>query len=261
MAELPEAIAFLMRRLEAEAAVAGDIPQLMDALPPLANVLRYGNVRRTDTESIAHVVAGLMTRICIGLGPACSSLDDDAADAMLGRVLAVDASVKLLQDTDHLENWMQTLERLSDQQGLHGMVAGRCVRLLLDAQRLTSEEAARRMNLSLSAANDPAQAGGWVEGFLRGSGLVLLLDERLWSVLDNWVSSLQEEHFVSVLPLLRRTFSSFETAERRQIGERVAKGGVSTPAIEETTPAELDRESVDKALGLLAQVLGVENAS
>ena len=60
-----------MARVEAEAAVASDVTQLMDALPPLANVLRYGNVRKTDTAMVAHAVVGLVARICVGLPLAC----------------------------------------------------------------------------------------------------------------------------------------------------------------------------------------------
>ena len=55
---------------------------LMQALPPLASVLRYGNVRQTDTAMIAQVVDGLAARVCIGLPGACAALNDDAAAEM-----------------------------------------------------------------------------------------------------------------------------------------------------------------------------------
>ena len=50
LAELPEAIAKLMTCLQAEAAVASDVVHLMSALPSLAQILRYRDVRQTDTE-------------------------------------------------------------------------------------------------------------------------------------------------------------------------------------------------------------------
>ncbi len=90
LAELPDAVAHLTARLDTEAAVASDVAHLMGALPPLANVLRYGDVRKTDTSTIARVVAGLVARICVNLPGACGSLDDDAASAMFDRILQVE---------------------------------------------------------------------------------------------------------------------------------------------------------------------------
>ena len=51
----------------------------------MAEALRYGNVRQTDTRTIVQVVDGLVARICVGLPVACSSLNDEAAAAMFDR--------------------------------------------------------------------------------------------------------------------------------------------------------------------------------
>ncbi len=108
---------------------------------------------------------------------------------------------------------------MADQQSLHGLIAGCCCRRLLDAGAFDAAEAARRLGLALSTASEPPQASAWVEGFLKGSGLLLLHDEKLLQVLDNWVSHLPSDTFTALLPLLRRTFSTFSAPERRQIGE------------------------------------------
>ena len=104
----------------------------------------------------------------------------------------------------------------------------RCCRLLLDAGAMPSAEAARRIGLAVSPAGDPAHAAAWVEGFLANSGLLLLHDEHLLPVLDAWVTAVSPETFTQLLPLLRRTFATFSTAERRQIGERVRRGAPAT---------------------------------
>ena len=74
LAELPEAIERVMQHLENQAALTSDVAHLMDALPPLAAVLRYGNVRQTDASMVGHVVGGLVARICVGLPGACATL-------------------------------------------------------------------------------------------------------------------------------------------------------------------------------------------
>lgn len=255
-ADLPAAVDHLMRRLQDEAAVNSDIAELMQALPELARLLRYGDVRQTSVKQVASVVNGMVTRICIGLPNACHSLNEEAAEAMFLQIQGVQEAVGLLDDDGHTEQWMQALVHLSDQAELQALLAGRCCRLLLQAGRLDEEESARRFGLALSAANDPAQAASWVDGFLRGSGQLLIYDEALWALIDSWVSQLSADTFQQLLPVLRRTFSTFEAPERRQMGERVKNGAAALPAV--VTVSDLDEQRAALALPLLAQILGLE---
>jgi len=93
-----------------------------------------------------------------------------------------------------------------------------------------------------------------VEGFLKGSGLLLLHDEALWQVLDSWVTALASETFTALLPLLRRTFSTFAAPERRQMGERV-KHGLTRPAARAAASADFDTVRAEAVLPLVAQLL------
>lgn len=257
LADLPEAAEHLMSRLQAVAAVASDVSHLMGALPALANILRYGNVRQTDATMVSGIVNGLVARICIGLPGACGSLNDEAAEEMFGKILACHAAVALLQNAGHTAAWNGVLRQLAESPNLHGLIAGRACRLLLEAQHFDAPEAARRLGLALSTANVPAQSAAWVDGFLRNSGVLLLHDETLWRVLDDWVTALSPDHFTAALPLLRRTFSTFQVAERRQMGSRVASAGgrSATPAV---ASEEFDETRANKVLPLLAQLLGLK---
>lgn len=258
-ADLPEAVDRLMIRLQAMAALAGDAGQLMDALPPLAAVARYGNVRRTDSTMVGQIVAGLVARICIGLPGACASLNDEAAREMFARINQTNGAVALLQIDEHSINWRAALNQLGEQNGLHvlhGLIAGRCCRLLLDAKALASDEAARRLNLALSTATEPASAAAWIEGFLKESGLILLHDETLWRVLDEWVTGLPGETFTPLLPLLRRTFATFSAPERRQIGERVRRGRRVDLSVQSSN-SDFDQARAEAALPIVARLLGL----
>jgi hypothetical protein len=262
LADLPAAVAHLMERAQAEAALASDVAHLMEALPPLANVLRYGNVRQTDTRMISQVVDGVVARICIGLPNACASLNDDAAKEMCERVMAVHHAIGVLQYAEYDEEWQATLQVLSEQKGLHGLLAGRCNRLLFDAGRVSADEAARRLSLALSTANEPLQAAAWFEGFLQGSGQLLLHDDALWQVVDSWVSALAGETFITLLPLLRRTFASFTPPERRMMGERVRRemgnGRQERGDGRRELVGEFDAARAERVLPLVAQLLGVK---
>jgi hypothetical protein len=256
LADLPAATAEVMQAFQARAAVGTDVQQLMNALPPLARVVRYGNVRETDVTAVAAVVDGLVARVAVGLGGAVSSLDDDAADEMSTSVSNVHGALALLERSDLREQWEHALAGVVARDDVHGLVAGRAARLLLDGGKLEADEAARRLSLALSRGGDPADAAAWIEGFLSGGGLVLVHDDALLGVLDSWLAGVGEDEFTSALPVLRRTFATFSPAERRQIGERVRQGGRMTAVAD--AEDELDHERAALVLPVLAQILGVE---
>jgi hypothetical protein len=266
-ADLPEAASVLIGQLKVKAAVAADINNLMDALPPLVDV-KTGHhqklsVRGVTLDDVTEVIEGLITRINIGLVNACAALDNDAAEEMYKRVVSVHDAVLRLRDQEYMTQWYATLLKLANSNATHGLVAGRAARLLLDVNEVAPEEVARMMRIAISTAGEITDAAAWVEGFLRNSGLILLHDDELFHVIDTWILSLKEEPFVALLPLLRRTFSTFSGPERRQIGERVrmSNPGESKPSQPdpEDDPAEqINQERADAMLPVLGMLLGLE---
>lgn len=257
LADLPAAIDAVMARLHDRAALASDVGVLMEALPPLANVQRYGNVRRTDTAAVAHVIDGLVSRIGVGLPAACAALDDDAAQAMFERLLAVNSALALLQHDDYTATWQAALQRVCDLRGVHGLVGGRACRILLDTGALSADEGARRLSLALSAASGPPEAAAWIEGLLRDSGALLVHDTLLWQIIDGWLHDLPAALFLPTLPLLRRTFATFQPAERRMLGER-ARTGAATLSVSERANQRFDVARAKATLPLLTQLLGLQ---
>ncbi len=253
LAGLTDAIPPLLTHLEAQAALTSDIPQMMAALPPLGRILRYGDVRNTDTGAVGHVVEGLVTRICVGLPGACGSLNDEAASAMFKHLNATDAVINLLERPDLASQWHQVLRVLADSSGTHGLVMGRSVRLLLDQRVIDEEEVARRLGLALSASSASAGAAAWVEGLLSGSGALLVHDDALWQLIDSWLAALAPDTFTQMLPLLRRTFSTFSRPERRNLGERATRKTGPTLA---SAPVPFDPHRAEAALPLLLRLLG-----
>ena len=223
LAGLGTATEYILARVESLAAVAADVRHLMDALPALAQVVRYGDVRGTAPEQIEPVIAALFARVLIGLPGACASLDDDAATAMLGSVDHVQATIDLLNRSDMRTQWLRVLRRMADQAVVHGLIRGHCCRLLFEQNELQEAELQRLAGLALSPVVAAEQATAWVEGVLSGSGLRLLQQEGLWRAMDAWLVELSPEAFVALLPLLRRAFSGFQTPERRAMGEKVVR--------------------------------------
>nr|WP_255644468.1 DUF5682 family protein [Actinoplanes polyasparticus] len=222
LADLSDAYPQVLASLDTRAALDADVNHLMAAIPALARTLRYGDVRRTDVAGLAEVTASLLGRVCAGLPSAVGSLSDEAAKVLRDRIDGVHTAVGLLEDDDLRERWMSTLASLAGRADLHGLLAGRLTRLLLDAGRLDGAEVRRRLRLPLTIGTPPAHAAAWVEGFLSGGGLLLVHDDALLTLLDDWLADIPAEAFDDVLPLLRRTFGAFEAGERRAIGERLA---------------------------------------
>lgn len=260
LAELPDAVTVLLDTIAVQTAVGADVPLMMDALPPLARVTRYGNVRQTDAGLVMNVVRGLVERVCIGLVNTCAALDDEAARAMFRRLTEFHAGLALLEDAGLKADWLAALQRLADQGATNGIVTGRACRILHDQGVFKPEETGRRLHYALSQGNDPLAAAAWVEGLLAGSGQLLIHDEQLWKLVADWVASLQDATFDQVLPLLRRTFATFAGPERRQMGQRVKRSvaGPATNRADRTDAGDFDYAKAHAVLPVLAQILGVK---
>jgi hypothetical protein len=230
LADVAEALPELMRTLRDRAAADREVTHLMRALPPLVRAHRYGDVRGTDTSALAEAIDGLVVRIRVGLPPATGSLDDAGAADLVQNIADVDAALRLIahEDAAARDGWLDTLASIAEREGIHGLLAGQLVRMLRDAERLGSQEVARRMGLALTPGTPPAAGAAWIEGFLSDSGLLLCHDDSLLALVDQWVAGIPAGSFSDVLPLLRRTFATFTPPERRLIGERLRHGGQST---------------------------------
>jgi hypothetical protein len=223
-ADLPSAITTLVAAIENRAAVSVDVLQLLDALPPLANVCRYGNVRGTDVSLVAEILSGLVPRITVGCPAAASHIDEDAARSLWSKLIETKRALEMLGNTDFIDSWRAMLQRVAQSDTAHALITGYAHRILYDASQLDFEALSLAFARSLSPGNEPVVGAHWVEGLLSGSGAVLVHDDRLRDLIDQWVRNATADNFVQVLPLLRRTFAQFPAPERRQIGERLRAG-------------------------------------
>jgi hypothetical protein len=94
---------------------------------------------------------------------------------------------------------------------------------------------------------------------LRGSGMLVLQLDGLWTALDDWLRDLSADVFMAILPLLHRAFAGFAPAERRAMGEKVKQLGeaAARPAAPASDTADLDTARAARVLPVLAHILGV----
>jgi hypothetical protein len=258
LADLRAAVDPVMRRIQDVSATTPDLGFLLAALPPLVNVLRYGNVRGTDTTALGAIVDGLVARACIALPLGSRALADEAASDLVRQLIKADQAIRLLQDEAHRASWFDALATSATGQLSHPLVAGRCVRVLTEHGHWPTEKAAQQLSLHCSPAVAPLSAAHWLEGFLQGSGALLVHNDELLQLIDEWLLSQQADTFVELLPLLRRTFATFSAPERRQLAERASSGGARSAA---ATSASWQVHAVDamrarRVLPILATMFG-----
>lgn len=252
LADLEDATEGAVGRLLDLSALAVDVGDLADALPPLTAALRYGTVRRMETGRMEPVVDAILTRLCLGLPGACASLDDEAAERMVEKLTSTSSVVRLLDHQEKTWLWLDALRAISERKGVHGRVAGKAERLRFDFGAVTSEDLAIRLRQEASIGASAQETAAFVQGLLEGSGTLLLHQEPLWRAVDEWVVGLPAETFEETLPLIRRTFALFTRPERRQLGERVA--GRAEQKAEER---EVDRERAESVLPVIRRILGL----
>ena len=258
LADLPAAVGLLVDRVRNAAAVAADAAGLAAAVPPLARVARYGDVRGTAARDLLPVLRGMLERYFVGLPPACRSLDDEAAAAALAGAAGVHGAIRTLELTGEAETWRGVLFGLTGDEEVHGLLRGWAARTLLEERAIDADELARRARLALAAASEPAAAAAWVEGLLKGSAKVLLYEDAVWAALDGWLGTLDGDRFLEVLPLLRRSFAHFSMPERREMGERTARltGDGAAPAKTVAAGPAVDDDRARRVVGVLKSILG-----
>jgi hypothetical protein len=254
LADLPDVVQPVVAQVQQHAAHDPDVVQLIDTLGPLARALRYGDVRGTDAPALRQVFDGLVVRVLAGTVMACRALAPEAAAAMVERLAAVQTALALVDHPARRGEWPATLSLVAERSDVHGLVQGRATRLLHDGGSWNRARVGGRLSRVLSVGTAPAIGASFVEGFLAGSGTVLVHDRELLDLIDTWVSALAPDAFLSTAPLLRRTFGAFEPAERRQLGLLLADEATAAPS---GFGPDLHPERAAAALITVRHLLGV----
>lgn len=252
LAVLPDAVEVLLRRLDAAGAVSPDLTDLLEAVPVLARISRYGDVRATDAAAVGRLLAGFAARIHVGLVAAACGIDDEAGERLAQHLRAHAAALALMEDAEMVRDFGETLTKLSEVESVHPKIGGLAVRLLRDSARLEDAAVSRHLAFALSAGMPAQAAANWLEGFLQGGGSLLVHDRTLLGLVDGWLASLDAEAFQASLPLLRRTFGTFSAPERVRIAGAVAgRAEVATVVGEIEWDFERAWPAVEAVMGLL----------
>jgi hypothetical protein len=248
-ANLPTAFKELLLQIQNIAALNKDVDSLMAMLPHLVQVSRYGDVRQTDTQLVAQIIDQTAPRICILLPNSCIAISQEAAVNLQKHIVATHRALLLYQNTALLEAWYAALKQICEPPASsQAYLKGLCTRLLFDCQQLSGQQTAELMQFALSQGQTEQDTALWVEGFLFSSGLLLLHNDSLWQILQNWLTSLSTDIFIALLPILRRSFAKFAPSERQKMLARASENPDDAPMQKTATHWDARRRALIQPL-------------
>lgn len=235
-AQLGDAAATGITLLGARAGQTSDCIEMLGALPALADVLRYGKSRATDTGQLGALFGRIAVQGALALPHAARGLDADAAMVLRTAIHGADGAVRLVDDAPDAsaapeeigpsepsgpsgltDAWQTALMRIIEDGQASRPVAGLAARLLYEAGEMSPDAAVALLSRMLSPGVPVPDAAGFFEGFLEGAAQKLLYDPDLRDCIDGWISDLGAELFTEYLPLFRRVFSGLDRTERKRL--------------------------------------------
>ena len=217
-AALPVAVDNGLALLEKRAALSSDCEDILSTLPPLADILRYGQARAMDLASLGGLAGHLIQEAGINLIYAARSLDDDGAAHLCTLIEQADAGIRLIQpESQILETWTSGLRAVLEDGQASQRVAGCVASILYESVDLDASDAVALISLRLSPGTLVADAAGFLEGFFSLSSRRLIYDDGLRGAVDSWLTGLDDEDFMTYLPLMRRVLSNLDSMERKRL--------------------------------------------
>lgn len=254
-AALHSGIQAAMKRMDELAVTTTDVDTLMKAFIPLVQVSRYGNVRQTDSQTVGIIMQTLFYRIAAGLPLGCCGIDSEQAIKLSDTIKEVTRILLLLEDNAMITVWEETLDKTLHIEQAAAVIQGSVCKILLDRQYNTLETTAKEFSKAVSISASPSFSADWLEGFLKDAATVLILNDAIWNIVYEWISSLDASLFIQTLPLLRRTFSLFSNIEKQKIAEKAKHGKTQNP--DHLSNLDIDEERGRKILPILAQLMGL----
>lgn len=255
IADLPDAATLCIGLLQAAAVATTDVTDLMTAVVPLARIARYGSSRKLPEQELRALILALSTEINAGVRTGSHQLDDEASMKRVDAMRGYNSVLGPFGDEALLEEWHRQLVYMIDDEQVSPQIKGLSLRLLHDRSAWSEEQVAAAFSRNI-VGETAIRSGAFIENFLSGSAEVLIQDTALLNLMDEWLTTLDDETFVESLPLLRRALSSFDEPGRRRLMQKIAGGRqVSNAAIIENT-GEVNA-AFERALPLLHTILGI----
>jgi hypothetical protein len=211
----------LLNQLEVLSTDSEDIHELLFTNNSLIEIMRYGSVRQLDSDQLMNICHHMHERICTQLPYACQPMEEEWSRSVFQQLQQYFQTLLQVHETVWLENWAFSLALLQKQKEVDPRISGFVYRMRYDLKDLSKSHLSTALDQHLDSSYDPAEQAKWLEGFLFGSGRLLVYHDVLFDRIHHWVKSIDEEVFKIVLPILNRTFAQYSSKDRQELLQKI----------------------------------------
>ena len=249
--QLADALDNARRRLQAMAVEESGFVQLAGACDSLAEVVRYGSVRKIDPEPLKPLLSQLFLRASLSVKDACLCDDATARERIRPAIVQLHDVARENAELVDVARWDRELDAVASSDALNAYLSGFVLSLLLP--RVDEERLAREVSRRLSPGIAPDIGAAWFEGLVQYNREALFSRLSLWRQLDEYMQALDDEGFRRALVPLRRAFSEFAPGQVRRVVSCLVE--VSAESSEQLK-ASVDVKLSDEEARKLQETLG-----
>ncbi|MCL2546376.1 MAG: DUF5682 family protein [Oscillospiraceae bacterium] len=236
---LPDTLRQAQQQLAEYAIDNDDLPTLANAVQDMSAAITYGSLRRVDAAPLSNLLAQLFLRAVLQ-APAACSCNAYTAPRLQRALHTLHITADTHSDIVNISQWHETLRELTKRDDINPQLAGYATAVQLSIGQLNEATLDMHLHHRLSVGTPAPQAAQWFEGLATLNHYALLLNPLLWQLLNTLIETLQDEDFLRILVVLRRTFSNFSRQERRNIWQHLGEiWCVSDDAVEYIMSQEL----------------------
>ncbi|MGM1047968.1 MAG: DUF5682 family protein [Bacillota bacterium] len=221
-----------------------DVMGIAAASRELSILIRYGGIRRMDTQPLVPLLQQLFMRACLFLldGSQCS---DEVSGSMITAINELNSvAIEHAEEVDE-ELWLQELQHLSERDDRNPRLSGYACAILMERNAISAQQCAEEVSRRLSPGIPADLGAGWFEGMSMRNRYGLLSRLSLWEQLNEYILSLEDDEFTRALVFLRRAFSTFSPKEKTMIAELLGElWGVNSEQAAEILTGDLKEEEV-----------------
>jgi hypothetical protein len=254
--DLADALENARRRLQVLAVEENGFVPVAGTVHQLAETIRYGSVRRLDSDSLKPLVTQLFLRCCLVVRDACNC-DDEAARAIIAPAIvkASDVAGDLSEVVD-APRWKAAMRQVAELDNVNPYLSGYVTSLNLP--EFDDEWLELQVSRRLSRGVPPDLGAAWFEGLVQYNRAALFLRTGLWRAIDHYVTGLDKEEFRAALVPLRRAFGNFSVGEVRRVVSTLADlskdGAAELAAVGETPLSDEEAKDLGELLGDLGDL-------
>jgi hypothetical protein len=249
--QLADALDNARKRLQAMAVEETGFVQLAGAVDNLAEVVRYGSVRKVDPEPLKPLLAQLFLRATMSVRDTCLCDNQTAREQVRPAIVKLHDVARESPELVDAVRWNKELDVIASTDSLNAYLSGFVTGLILP--RVSEEVLAREVSRRLSRGIAPDLGAAWFEGLVQYNREALFSRLGLWRQLDAYLCGLDEEEYRAALVPLRRAFAEFAPGQVRRVVSCLVE--VSQESAEELK-ASVDVKLSDEEARKLQETLG-----